>query len=56
MKRVEFTKVNTASFFLIPAIGVVRIEEWFKMKYYYKFCIAWFKWHFSVVIFTKSTD
>lgn len=56
MKRIELKKVNTASFFLLPAIGFVRINDWYEGKYYYKFCIGWFKLHFSVVIFTKPIE
>lgn len=56
MKRIEFAKVNTESFFLFPAIGFVRTRRYFEHKYYYKFCIAWFMLHFSVVIFTKSME
>lgn len=56
MKRIELKKLNTATFFLLPAIGFVKISDWPKEKYYYRFCIAWFKLHLSVLIFTRLME
>lgn len=50
-KRIEFSRIRNNSTFISPTIAIVKATE---TKYphtrYYRLCIGWIKWQFSILL------
>lgn len=56
MKRIKIEKVNTSTFFITPTVGFVEFHRWEEYKIEYRLCFAWFKFHLSILVYTKRDD